>query len=535
MRRLRSTSNLLASFALCLPLGCAKDPVAGSDGDDDGDEVGTGADTGGETGAEGEPGPLNAPARGIWLTSVEVNQGVAVEIGRDGAWVDGSSRNAPLVSDRDTLLRGFWEYEEGWEHRPIEARLTLGYPDGTEAEFRQTLPIDGVTAAGDIERTFYFGLFADDIQPGVTYQISLWETDAAYAVGDDPDPLPMTPLDAPGEIGIESAPMEMKIHIVPINAAWSGCDAQPDLSPEQLELFERRMYQQNPLIDLQLEIEPAITYTQTPSSFWNFFGPIDDVRVASGAPSNTYWYGLVDTCSNGLPIGSEDAAGGMAIGIPQNANVPGSDRIAAGLSSGLEFSATTLLHEIGHLQGLYHVSCAANETDHDPDFPYEDAKIGVWGFGILDFGLRHPDVARDYMSYCYGGSWTADWSWFKNYIRIRTLTSWDYGGGATPPDPVPVLRGVIPGSTSSGEAAWWVTESSIDPQDARVASVSFVGAKGTETRRARLAPLADADAVSVTVELPTSGLSGVDEVVVDAQDQRLRVTTGRIHGAENVR
>ena len=126
-------------------------------------------------------------------------------------------------------------------------------------------------------------------------------------------------------------------------------------------------------------------------------------------------------------------------------------RAAAGqLNDG---GADTFVHEIGHTQGRRHIECAGagvQAAGTDPSYPYEDGRIGVWGFGIRDFGLRHPTVYSDYMSYC-GRTWASDWQWNATYTRIKKLTAWGSGAGA-PAGSDGVLIGAI---DPDGQQIWW--------------------------------------------------------------------------------
>ena len=47
----------------------------------------------------------------------------------------------------------------------------------------------------------------------------------------------------------------------------------------------------------------------------------------------------------------------------------------------------------------------------DPDYPYPDGSIGVWGYDLLDGRLVDPSTA-DLMSYC-DPAWISDYSFNK--------------------------------------------------------------------------------------------------------------------------
>jgi len=101
------------------------------------------------------------------------------------------------------------------------------------------------------------------------------------------------------------------------------------------------------------------------------------------------------------------------------------------------------------------VFCSAASTPAagpDPNYPHDDGKIGVFGFGIRNFRLFTPTAAHDYMTYC-GNAWVSDWTWNKAYDRIRELTSWDYEGSiGEPPQQQPLLVGTL---FADGSEQWW--------------------------------------------------------------------------------
>ncbi|MBL4685631.1 MAG: hypothetical protein JKY37_13635, partial [Nannocystaceae bacterium] len=137
---------MAALLVLAMVGGCPADSTG--DGDDDvadsgGDTIGAGAaSTGTSTGMVGGSGVLDGPsstgtappmvvARDISIGLVEANQGVAVDIAREGAWLGPADRQAPLMQNRITLVRTFWEIPDDWQPREIEAHLVLRFADGT--------------------------------------------------------------------------------------------------------------------------------------------------------------------------------------------------------------------------------------------------------------------------------------------------------------------------------------------------------------------------------------------------------------------
>jgi hypothetical protein len=56
-----------------------------------------------------------------------------------------------------------------------------------------------------------------------------------------------------------------------------------------------------------------------------------------------------------------------------------------------------MAHELGHNFGLEHAPCYV-DTDLDPNYPYPGAKIGTWGYDLVNRELKDPDLYYDIMS-----------------------------------------------------------------------------------------------------------------------------------------
>jgi hypothetical protein len=89
-----------------------------------------------------------------------------------------------------------------------------------------------------------------------------------------------------------------------------------------------------------------------------------------------------------------------------------------GLAYNDEESLRTMLHEIGHNHGRNHAPCVppgASIAGVDPEFPYDNAAIGVWGYDIRSDSLIEPD-RPDIMAYC-------NEPWFSDYTYEGLLST----------------------------------------------------------------------------------------------------------------
>jgi hypothetical protein len=120
--------------------------------------------------------------------------------------------------------------------------------------------------------------------------------------------------------------------------------------------------------------------------------------VEKGFGSPELFFGLIPTDG---PDGSWFQGGIAGLGwIGQ--------RVAIGLDLG-DQTAMLAAHEIGHNFGRRHAPCG-NPNNVDPNFPYPDGSIGVFGIDTQETALLHPNQARDFMSYC-GPEWVSDYTY----------------------------------------------------------------------------------------------------------------------------
>ena len=84
-------------------------------------------------------------------------------------------------------------------------------------------------------------------------------------------------------------------------------------------------------------------------------------------------------------------------------------------------SSRTIGHEMGHIFSLNHTPCG-NPDDVDPNFPYADGMIGIWGYRFETMELV-PPTDKDIMGYC-GGLWISDYD-FGKALRRRASSGFE--------------------------------------------------------------------------------------------------------------
>ncbi|PRQ06549.1 zinc-dependent metalloprotease family protein [Enhygromyxa salina] len=481
------------------------------------DDTGPGADTGlsGVDSTEGGSGDgdddaepfVPVPARGITITGVSANHGINVFIAEGDQWVDGGGRIGRLASGRDTLIRVYHEIDEGWVERDIEARLEITLPGGEVVEFKAQKTIVTDTSDKYLEGGLWFALPEAEgyTDPAVKFQVSLWEVEPGGEAMEEH--VTVSPASGPELIGFENIPMQMNVVYVPFT--YNGTN--PDVGDAaKMEIINNEIYQTEPIQQLNTVIDDVrpngaqfdvCSMLQTMSQIWS----------QAGAPSNVYYVGLVDTGA------SSGTMGCALINANFNADV--------WVNNSMGITATSIVHEIGHNQGLNHVECddmGNPSAGNDPSYPdHPEGRTLNTGFGIRDFKMYPGDTTIDYMSYC-NKRWVSPWTWAKVWSRIQTFTA---QGSPIIVDPEPVMRfGMYP----SGSTSWFTALERLDPE--RVPSgnarVDFILDGEVIAREpAMLDTLSDDVSVWVTARMP----NGDPEAEFDAV--RYVASDGEIHEA----
>lgn len=474
-----------------------------------------------------EPEFVPYAARSIYVDRIVANQGVEVPVVLDGEWVDGSQRNAQMLKDRNTMIRAFWQVDEGYVPREVEARLTMILADGTEEVASRFVTPEGPSNPIDIDSTAYFVIPGELIQPSVQFQLEMFETE--YGHEDEPEaPIAAYPPE-PGFLGIESTPMALRTVLVPIAHTLSAeCPEAPDLNEDVVQVFSDQLYMQNPVSEVELIVRDTVNYGNSMQSFGPVLSFLADLRAQDNADPGYYYYGLVRPCDGG-----PDGVGGQAISIPGFADPSNAwARTAVGrfyASNGT--TANTFVHEIGHTQGRRHVFCSGEEGGSDPSYPYDGGDLGVWGFGVLDFSLHSPTTGKDYMTYC-GNTWVSDWGWRAVVPYIQTITSWE-GADVGQSGDGDILVGLIDPATN--EEAWFVTTGNaggrtiIDSDQLAFTSVDGL----TTTLDATVGPMGDGDAYNVVVELPSDvDVATARSIIRHDHGANVPVRSVRVQGVE---
>ena len=360
-------------------------------------------------------GPVVELARGISVSTVIVNQGVSIPIVSGGSPI--SNRNAALVADRDALVSVFVNVDAGWNGRNVDVQLEIG--NGFDQTKRAFIAgsISGADPTGGVE----FTVPASAITESATYAVTLREPDPCNAPAGQPR-TPRVPASGYRSLGVEALAGPLRVVIVPIRYNADNSGRVPSLGSNRLATLKARLKAMFPT-------DERLTFTQhAPHSFEDEIKPSGGgwsalltecaaLRNADNASGNTYYYCAVQPANTvGEYCGSGCVAGlGYVSGASDTYH-----RASTGIHFGGSSDIDTMVHEVGHNMGLPHAPCGGVDGA-DPDFPYQNGVIGVYGYDLAAEVFKAPNGHADIMGYC-APRWISDYNYDKIFTRLKVTT-----------------------------------------------------------------------------------------------------------------
>lgn len=380
------------------------------DGDDDGaggtsQAAGGGAGPGSSTGA-GQAVEQLVDVAGVAIADVSFYQGVKARLVSGGA---PATPKVAVVAGRDALVRVFAD-TSGYDGGPVVVRLSIdGHPP---MEVDTTL---GSGVEGTLGSTVNFDVPGAMIQPGGRFRVEIRRRAFEPA---PPSPAASYPSDGSfAPIGAQvTGPL--RITIVPIAYDADGSERLPNTSASQVAAYEDLFRAIYPTSQLQLTVAPAVGWPGELTADGSGWGELLDAfaafREQDGAGFDEYYYGIFNPASSAQAFCGNGCVAGLGyVGGPGDAYV----RASIGLGFGGDLSTGTAVHEVGHNHGRDHAPCG---TSGDGGFPHAGAKIGEWGYDIVERKLKSPSQFVDVMSYC-SPTWISDYNYDAFFDRIRAV------------------------------------------------------------------------------------------------------------------
>jgi hypothetical protein len=328
----------------------------------------------------------------------------ALNLRIDGAYItQGVQRFAgtvPLVAGRRAVARVFGRanvantasasvrvrlYHDGALHRTITIPATASVPT--------------ILGEGTLGLSWNVALDTADVKPGLAIDAEI-DADGALAESDETDNVYPT-AGSPKAIDVREVP-RFDLSLVPIRQEVNGLIG--NVSQSNAESYIGMTREVHPVDSIDLAVRAVYTTTlgalqpnDQNGSWIELLKELDALRLLENADRS--YLGVVKVSySNGIAgIGYIGKATALVWDSPATIN---------------RFSA----HELGHNFGRFHSPCGG-AGQPDPDYPYENAAIGIIGYDMRADTLI-ARTAADIMSYC-PNQWVSDYT-YEGVLAFRT-------------------------------------------------------------------------------------------------------------------
>ena len=342
-----------------------------------------------------------------------------------------------------------------------------------------------VSSDSVLASTFNFEVPAESLPAGVTYQVLLTSKGGTV-------PTAATDARFPKEGGVQNLEVEtsgkLKIVVVPVAYQADGSGRTPDVSAAQLALYKQTFMARYPTTEVEITARAPWDYASAISANGNGFSAvlnaITNLRKADGAASDVYYYGAFAPRSSF----SNYCQGGCVTGLSTVVSSPSTAFLRASVGVGFAGadSANTAAHEVGHAHGRNHAPCGGAQGT-DPNFPYSDGTIGVWGYNIIDKTFINPAKGNDMMGYC-PNEWVSDYTYSALFDRIANVNGGtsSAGGSGNAKAPAPAAASaqtyrmaMIDGDGAASVATWGGDiELDVEPTAGEARVATFLSASG---------------------------------------------------------
>ena len=416
-------------------------------------------------------GSAESLASDLAVERVTVLQGTTAVIVDNGDAV--SARNAPVIQGRAGLVRVHVRRLADFQTRDIVARLTIDVEGQDPVALEERMTVTADSDADDLDSTFNFELNAAAMVNSLEWNVGLFETAVCESVGNNtaqaryPADGTLVSMDArnPGT--------SFNVVLVPVE---SENGTLPNTSPAVVQAYRDELLAQYPVSDVSLTVrsEPLVAAGEV-RTFAQWSGLLSDLqalRAADAPPANVYYYGLIETGTGG-------GIGGIAYRAGRNS---ASARVGVGRGPSSNGSADIMIHELGHTNGRQHAPCG-NPESVDPNYPYNQASIGVNGYDLRTAELINPAIYRDTMGYC-NPTWLSDYTFDAIFERL------EYVNGLVPFTAWPERRVRV--AVTTDQKTFWGRSLTVQEPVSAPVTVQFEDATG------RVVGVGTADRIDIT-------------------------------------
>ncbi|MBV9772936.1 MAG: hypothetical protein JO040_03260 [Gemmatimonadetes bacterium] len=314
----------------------------------------------------------------------------------------------PLVAGKDAYLRVFAVADRANTETPA---VRVRFYQGGALKETMTLPAGGTSVPTAVDQatltaSWNVKISGSLIQPGLQM---VADVDPGNAVAESNEQDNAFPSDGSQKALNVVAMQPFRMRFVPIVQENGPTGQVSDANKEDYLVLTRKIH---PVVTIDSDMHAPYTVQglgfDTQGNTWQTaVAALDAARVAEG--SNRFYYGVVKTPYNGGGVV------GIAAGIPASTAL-GWDRFPD--------ASSTLAHEIGHDWGRFHSPCGG-AGGADPQYPYVQGVIGVFGMDVTTGELKTPSANTDIMGYCNANFWISDYTYLGilNYRVAHPATA----------------------------------------------------------------------------------------------------------------
>ena len=376
---------------------------------------------------------------GPYAISANATAPGALNLRIDGAYVtQGVQRftgTVPLVASRRAVARVFGRANTAnTAAASVRVRLYHGGALRRTVTIPATASVPIMLGEGTLGLSWNVALDTADMKPGLAIDAEI-DAEGAVAEADETDniyPLSGTPK----AIDVREVP-RFDLTLVPIRQSANGLVG--DVTQGNAENYLGMTRQVYPLDSVDVSVRSVYTTTlpalqsQDQNGSWiDLLGELNALRMAEN-PGRSHLGVVKVAYSNGI-------AGLGFIGQPAALVWDSPATIS-------RFSA----HELGHNFGRLHSPCGG-AGGPDPDYPYENAAIGIIGYDMRADTLI-PRTAADIMSYC-PDQWVSDYT-YEAVFSFRTPPASPVAA-SEPARPVMLVWGTVDGGRVTLEPAFQI-------------------------------------------------------------------------------
>jgi hypothetical protein len=308
------------------------------------------------------------------------------------------SGDLPLVQGRAGFLRVFVTASSSNSVRPS---VRVRFFRGGALAGTLTIPPPGsstptAVTEGTLNSSWNIPVPASLIRSGVSVVADVDPSNAIPEIDENDNSLPASGRQALTVRGVPAA----AVRFVRVLQTANGLQGEVR-DPDGLMDLARRMY---PLNDVRTDIRSTVFTASGPlqprnenNQWGQILGDLEAARLAEA--SDRIYFGIVkldySTGLHGVTFPFEP-------GAPLTATSLGWDDPSD--------VKTVVAHELGHVWGQQHSACGG-APDPDPNYPYVNGSIGVYGMDLLAGSLKPPS-SPNIMGYC-PNPWVSDYTYAR--------------------------------------------------------------------------------------------------------------------------